>query len=571
MASGLSYAPLFALLAAGLIVGFLYYRRKRSLRIARMLLSRWGEIPERRLTPNELASIRVQAEALAGGGFAVDDITWNDLDMDRLYARMNATLTDAGDQALYGMLRNPVDAPEELGRRRAVMLWAKGDPAGRERMKRILYGLGRTGDIDLQILLNGERLAGKRWAGYAAMSLSLAAGIVLCVAGLWPALFPTLALAIANVVVSLRSRAIIGKYFSLYEFIPAVLAAAGRAAKAGVPALAEFNARISEPLGRIKGILSNMLLNYYYSFNNQYPSNPVDMILSALKYFFLVDLISLYNLSRSVTRYRREILDVYRALGEADALIAAASWRETLGVWCEPELAAGEGGLSFEAMAHPLLDDPVANSLDIRRNVLLTGSNATGKSTFLKAVAINAILAQSLFTCAAGAWRGGFFRVYTSMAIKDDLFGGESYFIAEIKSLKRMLDNLGEGVPCLCIVDEVLRGTNTGERIAAASEALVQFSRRNCLCLAATHDIELTYILGGLFENMHFTETVEDGGISFDYRIRPGRASSRNAIKLLELMGYGSELVESAGARLERFERTGRWSLADGPIPARQE
>lgn len=145
------------------------------------------------------------------------------------------------------------------------------------------------------------------------------------------------------------------------------------------------------------------------------------------------------------------------------------------------------------------------------------------------------------------------------MALRDDIFSNESYFITEIKSLKRMLDSLGGDLPSLCIIDEVLRGTNTGERIAAASEALKAFSANNCLCLAATHDIELTHILEGLYENMHFTETICDGRISFDYRIRPGRSQSRNAIELLGMLGYGSELVQAAHARLGHFEKTGRW------------
>jgi DNA mismatch repair ATPase MutS len=148
------------------------------------------------------------------------------------------------------------------------------------------------------------------------------------------------------------------------------------------------------------------------------------------------------------------------------------------------------------------------------------------------------------------------------MALRDDIFSNESYFITEIRSLKRMLDSVDGGVPGLCIVDEVLRGTNTGERIAAAAEALKQFSKGNCLCLAATHDIELTHILEGTYENMHFTETIEDGRILFDYKIRPGRSQSRNAIKLLGLLGYGGDLVEAANKRLEHFEKTGRWAAA---------
>jgi hypothetical protein len=558
-------AWLAALAAAALIIGAVIYRRKRNDRIRRLLLSRWGEPPERKITPDELFFIRLQAEALAGpAGFSVDDITWNDLDMDRLYARVNACTTDPGDHALYGMLRDPSFDAGELGRRRALMAWAAADAPGRERVKRILYDLGRTGDIDIAALREGGKLAGRRWLGYAALSFSLALCIVVCIFGVWQAALPAVALAVTNCVVSLRSRVLVGKYYSIYQFIPSVLSAAKRLASARIPALADAGERIVERLGKIRGVLSNPLLNFYYSLNGA-GSGPADGLTVTFNFFFLIDLISLYGLSRSVERYRAEILGIYTELGDVDALIAAASWRESLALRCEPTLETGSRRIAFGDMAHPLLDEPVPNSFDIRRNLLLTGSNATGKSTFLKAVAMNAILAQSVFTCTARSWQGGFFRVYTSIALRDDLFSRESYFITEIKSLKRMLDSLGGETPALCIVDEVLRGTNTGERIAAASEALAQFTGGGGLCLAATHDIELTYILEDVFDNMHFTETVREGGISFDYKLRPGRATSRNALKLLELLGYGRELVENAGARLEGFERTGRWGRMEEP------
>jgi DNA mismatch repair ATPase MutS len=110
------------------------------------------------------------------------------------------------------------------------------------------------------------------------------------------------------------------------------------------------------------------------------------------------------------------------------------------------------------------------------------------------------------------------------------------------------------------MIDEVLRGTNTMERIAASSQVLLQISRKNCLCIAASHDIELTYILQENYRNVHFQEAVADDGIVFNYKLYEGRASSRNAIKLLGLMGYGREIVEEAEKRADRFAKHGRWT-----------
>ena len=125
----------------------------------------------------------------------------------------------------------------------------------------------------------------------------------------------------------------------------------------------------------------------------------------------------------------------------------------------------------------------------------MTGSNASGKSTFLKTAALQAILAQTVHTVLAKEYEASYFRVFSSMALRDDLVGEESYYMVEIRSLKRILDRMVEEVPLFCCVDEVLRGTNTVERIAASSQILLRMAQERLLCFAATHDIELTYLL----------------------------------------------------------------------------
>lgn len=199
------------------------------------------------------------------------------------------------------------------------------------------------------------------------------------------------------------------------------------------------------------------------------------------------------------------------------------------------------------------------NSLSISRPALITGSNASGKSTFLKTAAINSIFAQTISTCLASKYESSYFRIYSSMALKDDLLNQESYYIAEIRSLKRILDGLNDQYPLFCVIDEVLRGTNTIERIAASSEVMRYLSGKNCICLTATHDIELVSILDGLFDNYHFQESFIGDTLVFDYKIYPGKSNTRNAIKLLEIMGYPEDTVKAARNKAERFEQKGGW------------
>lgn len=171
---------------------------------------------------------------------------------------------------------------------------------------------------------------------------------------------------------------------------------------------------------------------------------------------------------------------------ELDALIAVASFRESLPYYSQPEFAEvndREGAsLKVEKLYHPLIGDPVANSIQMQKGVLITGSNASGKSTFLKTIAINTILAQTVHTCIAKHYCGSFLKVLTSMALRDNLSGGESYYMVEIRSLKRILEECEKPEPVLCIVDEVLRGTNTIERIAASSQILHSLAKPKVHC-----------------------------------------------------------------------------------------
>ncbi len=181
----------------------------------------------------------------------------------------------------------------------------------------------------------------------------------------------------------------------------------------------------------------------------------------------------------------------------------------------------------------------------------------------LRAVAINAILAQTLHTCMADSYRGVMFRICSSMSLQDDIESGDSYYMVEVKSIRRILENVKEaakeGKHVLCFVDEVLRGTNTVERIAASTQILKALSGDHVICFAATHDGELTRLLKAHYDNYHFEEEIAEDDIFFPYRIKSGPATSRNAIALLKMLGYDTDLVKDAESLAERFLQSGTW------------
>ena len=289
----------------------------------------------------------------------------------------------------------------------------------------------------------------------------------------------------------------------------------------------------------------------------------LDSVLDYVRILFHVDLIKISTMVHEIKKYEAELLLLYEEIGKIDTMLSIASYRASLGAYAVPEFEKGAGNagvLTIQGMYHPLVENPVRNDLAMKKSILLTGSNASGKSTFLKAAAINILFAQTIHTVCAGRYSASFYRIFSSMALRDDILAKESYFVVEVKSLKRLFDReKASDIPVFCFVDEILRGTNTVERVAASSLLLEALAGKNAVCMAATHDIELTYLLEDIYENYHFEERVADGTISFDYLLKEGRAKSRNALLLMESLGFEKEITEKAKKRADVFLQEGIW------------
>lgn len=253
-----------------------------------------------------------------------------------------------------------------------------------------------------------------------------------------------------------------------------------------------------------------------------------------------------HRIVEMLTINKNEFLKLYTYIGEIDAAISIASFRESIPHYCQASFHEGHS-INLTEMYHPLISNPVCNDVKMESNYIITGSNASGKSTYIKAVAINMILAQSINMVLAKSASIPYANIMTSMAVRDDVTSGESYYMREINYLKRIVTQLKKDKLTLCIVDEILRGTNTQERIAASVAILNYMNNRNCLTIVASHDIKISEMLAGKFKNCHFSEVLEKEDILFDYKVKPGVSKSKNAIKLLKHIGFPKEIVEHAG------------------------
>jgi hypothetical protein len=256
-------------------------------------------------------------------------------------------------------------------------------------------------------------------------------------------------------------------------------------------------------------------------------------------------------LTRIVPR-RDVFLHGLSSLAELEALSSLACFSAEQPVACYPQVAPGTC-LTIEQGWHPLILEPdvVANSLHLtsdKRTWVITGPNAAGKSTFLRMAGVNIVLAQVGAAVPAEAMTWSPVRLITDVRIRDDLARNESYFLSEVRRLRRLVLDSESGTPVLGLIDEPFRGTNSQERTAAGIALLEHLAASHNLFLIATHEETLaqTAMRAASADNYHFQEHLHDGGITFDYRLRPGPASTKTALRILEREGYPPALLERA-------------------------
>ncbi len=524
-------------------------------RLKKRLKAAWGKIPDAHYFAGDMDLIRIYADyrAEAGrDGFLLDDVTWNDLELDRVFQRLNPRRSTSGEQVLYFMLRCPALSREEWEVRHRLVDLAAADPDRRLRMELILTRLGCTRRADLCRAFAPARRGIGPLLGYLALLLLLLGSVLGALLGVSICLPMAAGALFLNFIVHEIGKRRTGLDFDTVNYTVNMVFALHRLRKLRDPDLDRLLASAYESLDRLRPVLRTGAVAASSD------GAVGDLLTSAT----LLDLITYEFLKNKLGRCHKDVFTIHEHLGRLDAAIAVASWRAGLPVFCLPELAFDRETCAFlkaEDLVHPLLIDAVPNDLKTDRSLLITGSNASGKSTFLKTTALAALLAQSVCTVTARSYRASAFRIYSSMALRDDLAAGESYYIVEIRSLKRILDAARAPGALLCVVDEVLRGTNTVERIAASCELLGALTASGALCLAATHDIELCSLLSDTFRLAHFEERVGEEEMIFDYRLRDGPASTRNAIALLRLMGFDEALTANAHVRADRYLETGSW------------
>ncbi|MEO8620618.1 MAG: hypothetical protein ABI625_06110 [bacterium] len=489
---------------------------------------------------------------------SLPDRTWADLDLDLVFQRIDRTASWPGQHLLYARLRREDHSDDHLLRFDAGVSRLVSDAALRDRIRATLTKLNHWSASRLPALFGGALPALPFAARFT--PLLTVASVAMLAATLWhpSMILGVLACTVANIVVRLVLQTRIEPFLPALRSLEPMLRAARTLSRIDAAELAAQTTALRVEMKRLEWIGRAGRWSTYE------PRGDIDaMIYTYINLLLLAD-VSAFAWSAEAIRARRAaIREMYEAIGELDVMLSVATLRNEPRTWCRPEfMASRERAFAVSTITHPVLDDPVPNSLTLDgRNIVLTGSNMSGKSTFVRTVGVNAVLARTIYTVFAKSWCAPKLAVRTSIGRADSLLEGKSYYRAEVDAVGALFTSPSDDQR-LILIDELFRGTNSIERIAAAHAVLAELDRGDSIVIVATHDVELLELLPD-FGSYHFREEVRDGALTFDYHLHPGACSTRNALAILELAGYPESVVAEArvtAAALEQRVRSGTLS-----------
>jgi hypothetical protein len=481
------------------------------------------------------------AFAARGDGYSSSDHLYTpDLDVfgqGSLFQRLDETATKAGEQLLASWLTARAPTPEEIvSRQRAIAELSKAIDFRQALLTEARVASEARADPARFIAwVEGPKLLdGVRWARPLAFVLplsTLALGL-LAQYDLLPPLWAGLSF-VAQLSVAVATWGACSRLYSAitdgqggfvrYERTFAAVSAQ-RFSDQRLVRLSE-KAGASEKLARFGRL---------FSFAELRSSGQYHAVINVL---LLWDLHWLFRLEDWRVQQAGDVRAWFEALAELEALSACGTWAAERPFDTFPEILREEAVFDAHGLGHPLLEHPVVNDVKLSREVwVITGSNMSGKTTLLRAVGLNTVLALAGLPVCAKALKLSMLTPLTSMRVKDSLERGVSYFYAEVQRIKAVLDaaRARRGL-ALFLLDELLMGTNTKERQIASKRLLELLRDARAIGAVTTHDLVLTQTSG--VHNVHFRDDVNDGQMTFDYQLREGVVETTNALKLLEASG----------------------------------
>ena len=483
-----------------------------------------------------------------------------DLDINNLFNFVDRANSKPGKQFLYKMLHTPITSLENL-----LKLDKKIETLNLPRpdLERIELDIARLNSADAYYLADlflkeHQPLISPLFSLYIRFSGIAIVGLFLSLI-ITPSIITAMILAVlimGNIAFHYLTRNKISTYT---RSLPQLIILNGVARALLKKTTTEYDEQVKASLTKLAGLNRSLSL---VSFESKLAGNPENVSYAAyklLKALFLIEPLMFTTSVRRVNKYRQEIEVIFSYVAEIDALVAILSLRAGLPQYSKPQFSNENLKMDLVDMYHPLIYNCVPNSIHTRteEGVLITGSNMSGKTTFIRSIALNTLLAQTLFTTCTSAYRAPVLKIQTSIKTNDNLEENKSYFQAEALSILDIINNtsIEEPVKSLVIIDEIFRGTNTIERVAAAKSVLTYLTDNKNFVFVSTHDLELAELLDNDYSVYSFEESVTDTRLVFDFKMKTGVLKNRNGIAILETIGYPESVVEDAYIVSEELKR----------------
>ena len=474
----------------------------------------------------------------------ISDKTWNDLDLQEFFMFADRTVSVVGQQYFYSKLRTIDENRKEKDFENLINKFTS-DAEYRLAIQHELSKLKSKDAFYISSLFQDEHLKQPKWM-FVARMLSAASLFSLILLFFNPAMaFVLFAIILVNFIIHYWNKKNLTPYIASIPQLLRLNSVAKELYKD--EALKCLNPELLESIAVLDKVRNRM------SFFKLEAKLQGDLeavawgILEFFKIIFLIEPILLFNVLGQLDTKRREIEQVFAFVGQADMLISIASLRHGLDLWCKPDVCTKHKKLLAKDIYHPLITSCIRNSIEINgKSVLLTGSNMSGKTSFIRTIGLNVISGLTLNTCFSGQFSFPPIRIFSAIRISDDLMNDKSYYFEEVLTIKEMIDSSQSGYSNLFLLDEIFKGTNTVERISAGKAVLSALNKNNNLVFVSTHDIELADLLKDEYELYHFSETVNHQTVDFDYKLKEGKLKNRNAIRILQLNGYPEPIIEEA-------------------------
>ncbi len=470
--------------------------------------------------------------------------TINDIDIQDVFTFIDKTNSKIGQQYLYNKLITPTNNIEALEKYDVQVNFFTHNEQAREEAQILLQKLNHHNVYYVASLLNENLLEPPKWAKLFVLDTVIVI-LMLLLSFKFPILLIWLMIPlILNLLLHFLNKENTAKFIKSFPPLNTLINVSQLFLKKDIPFSKDS---VQQNINNLSGFKRKYkLLNF-----GEYDANELLQILiyifDFIKAVFLIEIHALFSTLKELKNRKKDINGLINYIGSIDAALSTASLRAGLDDYVVPTFINNQKAIEAKNIYHPLINNCVENSITINsKSILISGSNMSGKSTFIRTIAINSIFAQTIYTCFANEFTIPILKVFSSIRINDSIEDATSYYLEEVNTIGNLIKESDNDFQHLFIIDEVFKGTNTIERIAGAKAILSYLNKNNNIVFVSTHDIELAELLINEYDQYHFVEDVENDKLVFDHKIKTGPLKTRNAIKILALANYPSSIIEEA-------------------------